>query len=175
MTKFNHNSKTFLLALFFSSFLAVAAKATNWGESRTYYVKFHFTQVAWGKEIVGVYAHTGVLMKKPYSGSGGYYWESVKHVKLEKNNDHFYAKELLGASTGKEGPSIIGPVVQYWVYFKDGSNLVTRENGISSGAYESFEAGPKANEASERLKKQFEEVKDTQQTECSQLSVFHVS
>ncbi|MEI8346308.1 MAG: hypothetical protein WCG27_02495, partial [Pseudomonadota bacterium] len=92
---------------------------------------YHFTTVAYNKEVESVRAHIGVVQQK---GTDKPYWDSVKDLDLERKNGHFYAKgELVGSQGGGSGePPLanLGPVVQYFVKFKDGSTLISETWGI---------------------------------------------
>ncbi len=114
------------LALALTLGLAAApAFATTFSATQSYYTALHFSARAWGKDVTGVYAHVGVLTKASAWRGGAEFWDGVQHVRLEKAGDHYFAKALLGGSSGYEYQYATGPIVQYWVYFADGTQLVT--------------------------------------------------
>src|SRR5690242_12713324 len=70
--------------------------ATTFESNTTYYVRLHFSQVAWDKPVAGVYAHLGVLTKadSDFHG-GGTFWQDVQHVQLTPGATGFTAKQVI--------------------------------------------------------------------------------
>lgn len=102
------------------------ALATSGHETSTYFVRFHFTASAFGKGVAAVYAHAGVRTIPPHSWQDrSEIWKYVRHVEMKRFGDHFFAKAPLTGGGGSDGEVDLGPVVQYWVYFEDGSELIT--------------------------------------------------
>lgn len=111
----------------FFSLLSSTASATSWSEHYTYFVRFHFDAFAFGKQVSSVYAHAGVLRQKSscQDPQRTRFWDDVKHIKMVRKNNHFFAKTLFRESTGECQPLVLGPIVQYWVYFTDGTSMQT--------------------------------------------------
>jgi hypothetical protein len=87
--------------------------------------RIHFTGKAFGKAVSGVYAHVGALQKEWYS-TPTYYWNDVQHVKMEKDwKGDFIGKAIFSGGYSSGGPSLVGAVIQYWVYFEDGTQMIT--------------------------------------------------
>jgi hypothetical protein len=91
-----------------------------------YMVVFHHTAQAFGKPVAAVYAHAGVLMRNPQEWGGEEYWVSIQHVPLEAKGDHLFAKAQFQAQSRPGAEQALGAMVQYWVYFQDGTQLKTR-------------------------------------------------
>lgn len=106
------------------------AYATNWNENDSFWVTYAYPKVSSDKDITNVYVHTGVLRDggdtcgfavEPKAGS----WDNVQHLKMTKTNDHFFTKLRLDSHTGQCQVGVKGPMVQYWVYFSDGTMTIT--------------------------------------------------
>lgn len=104
---------------------AAPAFSTTYSSSHVYATQLNFSATAWGKEVAGVYAHTGILTTASSWRGGQIFWQDVQHVHLEKAGDHFFAKAIVRASSEYEYQYVSGPIVQYWVYFADGTQMVT--------------------------------------------------
>jgi hypothetical protein len=115
---------TFALTLALSLF-APAAHATTFETSSTYYARVHFTSTAFGKPVAGVFAHIGVFTERADVRGGGTFWNNVQHVQMDRVGDHFEAKIEISGDGGYESQTVKGPIIQYWVYFKDGTMKVT--------------------------------------------------
>ena len=87
--------------------------------------KVHYTKVAFGKKSKSVTAHLGVKVNSYPSGSD-VFWQDVQDLDLEKGAESFSANIVLKGIGGKNGPTLLGPVVQYWVRFQDGTMTVSR-------------------------------------------------
>jgi hypothetical protein len=73
----------------------------------------------------------GVLAQQPQGPNTNKYWDSVKHVQMKATGDHFFTALVLQARHTMGYPRIFGPIIQYWVYFKDGSaKQITRSEMI---------------------------------------------
>ena len=110
--------------------VAVPAGATSFHEDFTYYVRYHFNATAWDKPVAAVYVHTGVLVQASVPRGGQYFWEAVQHFPLALKDGHFFGKAMLRAYSAYEYQYVQGPRVQYWVYFRDGSSIVTEAYAI---------------------------------------------
>ena len=103
-----------------------SASATTWSQSQSIFVRYHFSGFAYSKQVREVYVHAGVQRYPSHCMSGqSAYWDRVRHIKMESMNGHFFAKAQFAEYTGECQAAIGGPVVQYWVYFTDGTSLVT--------------------------------------------------
>ncbi len=101
--------------------------ATSWHGRKVYLIQAHYSAEAFGKEVASVMVHSGVSVKEQNWGlsSDKTYWVDVQDHQLTRYDRHFQSTFLLHAQDGKFMPSILGPVVQYWVTFKDGSSLIS--------------------------------------------------
>lgn len=113
-------------AIAFTSLLFISLQgfATTWSGRDQYWVSYHFTKIAFGKQVRSVYIHTGILRQQRY-GYDSTYWENVAHIPMEDKGNHFFAKLKLTAYPGEMEPNVIGPIVQYWVSFTDGTEMIT--------------------------------------------------
>ena len=158
-----------------------AAQATTWNENDRYWATYNFSSQAFGKTVQTVYAHTGVARGnnscgQMYGTAGA--WDNVQHIQMTKIGDHFFAKATLTSGTSECSPSVLGPVVQYWVYFTDGSQMVTDTvsvpftettltapgTGPGSSYMDSFDASSELND------KAFAKVTDATTTDATHLS-----
>jgi hypothetical protein len=106
--------------------VAVSSFAEN-VERNTYLVTIHFSSHAFGKNVVAVYGHAGILMSDDEYES---FWQDTKHIEMEHKGDHFFGKATLMANTGRGYPDMVGPRIQYWVHFEDGSKIITQDYEI---------------------------------------------
>jgi hypothetical protein len=142
--------------------MASPAMATYYGCTYRYYVTYHFSGFAYNKEVESVKVHTGVVQQKGMENS---YWGSIKDLEMEKKGDHFYVKtELIGQQGGGDGnPNLVnlGPVVQYFVQFKDQTTLITPIWGILMNySYNKFAVEEQVTQAIEKFN-QVQDAKDT--------------
>lgn len=109
---------------------APRALATWYGTESTYAVTYHFTAEAWGKPVASVAVHTGVLVEH----RDGREWQSVQHLAMQRDGDHYTARATLvgsaGGGSGAEYTLDLGPVAQYWVEFADGTTSITEVSGV---------------------------------------------
>lgn len=119
----------FKLALALSIALSSSAFASSASYKSQYYVRFHFSEKAYGKTVKSVFVHTGVSVdtSSPYYETPNPVWQDVNDVQLHKTGDHFFVRTQLKASyfISSGGIRKVAPVAQYWVTFEDGSKLVT--------------------------------------------------
>ncbi|MBS1984936.1 MAG: hypothetical protein JST16_12275 [Bdellovibrionales bacterium] len=110
-----------------------SAHATYYGCSSTYYVQAHYSQQAFGLEVREVSVHAGVL-ESIYHGDTQqveYRWDptTIVHQQMEKVGDHFFTKFTTGGYRGGGDGAIVtsnlGPRIQYWVFFTNGSSMVS--------------------------------------------------
>ncbi|MEZ4741076.1 MAG: hypothetical protein R3B45_01270 [Bdellovibrionota bacterium] len=115
--------RTLLLTLVLMS--SSAAFATNYGCTFNYLSEIHFGKSLNGKAISSVYAHVGALEERPLYLGGGTYWTDVKHIPLEDKGDHFFATVEVKGWSGYSVDQNKGAIVQYWIYFEDGTETKT--------------------------------------------------
>jgi hypothetical protein len=125
--KLKNASITASLLLVFST----AAFATWYSTTYKYDVHYHFSDIAWGKRVKAVYVHTGALGEEHYLDTGrkSFTWRNVQHVPMSHVGDHFSADlSVTGETGGGAGAYHVinrAPVVQYWLYFEDGTSSIT--------------------------------------------------
>jgi hypothetical protein len=113
------------LAFTFAALAAPVAHATTYSSTTTYFTRFHFDAEAFGKPVAAVSAHTGVLTVKAAWRDADAYWVDVHDIALVRAGDHFEAKATLVGSSSYANHYAQGVVVQYWVTFEDGTELIT--------------------------------------------------
>lgn len=116
-----------LLETIFGMVLLAAAAHAASPSLHNYRVLLHHTGGAYGRRVAAVYAHAGVLMQNPDRLGGDTFWVDVRHEPMQRRGGHFFAKASMQARSQPGGPQAVGAVVQYWVYFQDGSHLKTRD------------------------------------------------
>jgi hypothetical protein len=106
--------------------LIPSAHATSETGTYAYFVHYNFSEVAFGKRVASVVVHTAVL-RGPDECRGAFetYWENIQDVQMTTSNGNFTATAKVQSSVGECQPSQLGPIVQYWVNFKDGTQLIT--------------------------------------------------
>ncbi len=112
----------------FLLFLSSHSFATSWKSDIVYFVRAHYSAVAFGKPVQSVMVHTGVLEQDGPGWMGAreiFYWTDSKDIFLQQKGDHFAGQYLLEASSSKFGPFVKYPVVQYWITFTDGTRTIS--------------------------------------------------
>jgi hypothetical protein len=169
------------------SFLALfttlsSAWATSWKQETVYWVQYHFSDYAFGKPVASVLAHTGILRAaEPRCRGRGFeshsYWESVDDLEMVRTNQHFYAKKKFHATTNPCQAPVVGPLVQYWVSFQDGSQMITQETLVPL----TTEPELKANiwedfiRAVNQIDFQFQDIQDASETSGKMIQWEHAS
>ncbi len=127
---------------------AAQTYATTWRSEFECFVKIHFTQVAYGKNVSQVMAHIGVEQWRSPSWMGGKAeteWANVQDVPLKLQANAFLGQAVLKGESGKFGPYLKNFAVQYWVNFQDGSSTITPiypipvENSQMTNSWEDYE------------------------------------
>lgn len=113
-----------------ASMLSTAASASSFNCSHEFFIQAHFSKQAFGKEVAGVYAHVGAYQKEANWKGGKYFWDDVQHVELKDQGQHYEARIKVNARSSYEDVYNDGARIQYWVYFKDGSEQVTKDFSI---------------------------------------------
>jgi hypothetical protein len=117
--------KRISLSLLFLSLTLIcqSAFATHYTETQNYWVIYSLPGDFWGKTISEVYIHGGVLQESnPCSSATKYqWWTDETYADMRNMGDHFFTKLKFTTKTEECGPFILGPVVEYIVYFKDGT------------------------------------------------------
>ena len=128
-----------MLRYLFVLLFPVSAQATAWHMSHCYGAQYHFNKVAFGKEVKEVWVDTAVKLKHTYSTRPD---ERVglQHFKLNERRNHFFGTTMLHAMSD-EGLRSKGVVVQYWVYFKDGTQMVTSEVSVPEFSFRDTDWG----------------------------------
>lgn len=97
------------------------------------FCNLHYSEVAYGKKVNSVFAHTGVLTCTERFDSitntlvRDEYWESVSDVQMTKNpkeNGSFVGSIVLKANSSIYNSCGLKPMVQFWVTFDDGSTKI---------------------------------------------------
>ncbi len=89
-----------------------------------YFVRYHHTTFAYGKEIERVMIHTGALCVS-WLHEGRTYWTEIEDRFLTRTDEHFYGSHIIKGSSAKFADYCEQPVVQYWVDFKDGTSAIS--------------------------------------------------
>jgi hypothetical protein len=150
------------------------ANASSFYTSDHYFALFHFDAVAWGKAVRSVKVHTGVLEQAAFSDSGnGQYWADVQDILMVKVGDHFFAKAKLDGFSQSHNDSNLGPVVQYFVEFEDGTSMITNAVKISISGREDFSyVAPE--DRMDKAESDFDSATDVDSTKAVQISVTEV-
>ena len=145
----------------------------------THFLKFSAPGVATAKEVASATVRYGVLAMPPLHQPGmpwgmpfKPFWAGEKSMALERKGDHFFAKARIDVSECDGGPQM-GPVmVEYTLKFKDGSDLILREQSVkietqaNTSDYESY------NRAMAEAGKAFNAAADAKETSCSSVSFY---
>lgn len=107
-----------------SIFVSTSALATAYRGHISFFTQFHFDRFAYGKEVKAVFAHAGILTIA-YPGAPNKTWKNIQHFSLVKQSDSFSNVLTFEGPRSSHGEHSENVVVQYWVYFTDGSELVT--------------------------------------------------
>jgi hypothetical protein len=167
--------RVILAALLWISATGVA-EATSYNGWITYFTRLHFSAEAWSKDVVGVYAHVGGKTTYGYSEPGHYYWSDVQHVRLERSGGAFVGKAVVHGPRSSGGENTHGLYVQYWVYFADGTELVTETTTMFPVSWEGHTEGtPEAAESYDRLERELEDDDTIDGTEVVAHEAGHVS
>jgi hypothetical protein len=127
--------KKYLIVAYVFSMLGTFqnARAETWKKDSVYWVNFHFSNFAFEKKIPvsRVVVHTGLLREPNPLCRGrffktGPYWEDEAWIPMDHAPDHFFSKKRFHSFVGQCQDPVIGPIVQYWVYFSDGDVRVTQ-------------------------------------------------
>jgi hypothetical protein len=108
-----------------------AAHATYYGCDSTYLISANFSEKAYGKSVQAVAIHSGTLelINDASTGSQKKIWSGMSDIKMVKVGNHFFGKvETSGHSGGGTGAIVtknLGPVIQYWITFVDGSSMIS--------------------------------------------------
>ncbi len=147
--------------------ISLSSFGTTLSRAYQYYTGLHFSEVAFDKKVVAVYAHVGVHSKQPEWRGGKEYWQDVRHIELKKGDGKFTGKVVLKASAGYNDHYVYGPVVQYWVYFEDGTERKTDNAKILVQHDGQFNSDTKKEykEAGAKLQKLLDEM-DVDRTTC---------
>ena len=148
---------------------ALAAQASIMDFDRTFYCNFHFDQVAWGKPVQSVMAHTGAWLKHPAftpDHRNRVEWVDVQDIALEKRGDHFFGKAMIDAQVYYGSLAVEDrPIVQFWVNFADGTSTILPETFIQKSAeYQLFYELDR--EASQKAIAEFEKLNDASTVSC---------
>jgi hypothetical protein len=158
--------KLFLVGI---SFYSSASLATWAGCASTYYVAASFPAFFQGKEVMNVHVHAGVQEATETFGNqpAKTYWDPfsiINFQEMTKVGDHFFTKYKTNGQRGggSGGPRIEnqGPVIQYWVEFKDapGQSFIDEVRAVPVSAYYGYsqpEAQQKAIEEFNKLTNAF--------------------
>lgn len=112
-------------ALLFFGFISLASEAKATAESCRYhyFANLHFSQVSFSKNVSRVYAHVGSLTQLSSSRDLG--WTDVQHIELKPGKYGFQGKtEIVGGTVSNRFYNL-GAVIQYWVFFEDGTQLIS--------------------------------------------------
>jgi hypothetical protein len=172
--------RLFTLILFAWALLPNSSQATSGHEYNTYFVTLHFKDTYFDKKVKAVFAHVGIQYKKRIYSPGELYWVDVKHLEMSKKGDHFFQKiELEGEFHTHYGDYLVGPIVQYWVYFEDGTELKTKEGLIHLEDRPQSIMGTrdtlKNSDLYKQNKKDFENLSDTDKTKAIKISASYAS
>ncbi len=123
----NHFRILTFFGLLLSLSLPHSVYATTWGMKETVVSVYSFSEKAFGKEVASVSVHTGILKERSTcAGEHGTFWDSVQDIKMERSGSgRFFAKAMFASSSGECQPLVRELVVQYFVLFTDGSQMVT--------------------------------------------------
>lgn len=136
-----------------------------------YRVLFHFDGVAHGKPVAAVYTHGGVLMQNPDSMGGDTFWVGVRHDPMERKGDHYFSKASMQARSYPGGPQALGAVVQYWVYFQDGTHMKTRDIPVKLDRHVYSTWGKSYVDALGGMQHEFQRRQDTARTDGWEVTV----
>lgn len=123
-----------LIMLILTAFIANPTTATTRYHQTTFYCEFHFTKFSFDKSVNRVMAHAGIATIRssyPYIDEPDYYWQDVKDTDLKYQGekiDAFIGKRVLTARhrSGSREDTIF-PIVQFWVTFDDGTEMILDE------------------------------------------------
>lgn len=132
------------------------AFATSGGCQIRYATRFQFDRIAFGKEVVGVYAHVGSLQRASAWRGGQRSWDDVQHIQLVPTaSAGFVGYGTIAGAESYEYTYSEGAIVQYWVYFADGSQMITEPAMVriagSTSVQDSSNFDRKAADAIEQL------------------------
>jgi hypothetical protein len=147
-----------------------AANATTFSSTHRFFVQIHFDGIAFDREVAGVYAHVGSLTRQAGWRGGQLFWDDVQHVQMERVGDHFFARAEVNGSSGYEYQYCLGATIQYWVYFADGTSMVTDAASVPTIDRVSFSNSEDSmREYEEELNRQrtnLDRIEDTERTQA---------
>lgn len=152
-----------------------AAMATTFQSTTHYYSNLHFSRHAFGKDVEAVYAHVGVLQKSPDWQGGRAWWESVQHIPMSRIGNHFFAKSKHIGRSQHQSTYASGVVVQYWIYFADGSQMQTVAELLPQSDFGTFVETSEPNKAfieeRKKLEERFEFTVDANRSETYTITI----
>jgi len=153
-----------------------SASATSYSGTRTYFTQIHFSKIAFDKEVAGVYAHVGLLTSNPFGDVGSYFWSAVQHTRMEEEDGKFTAKVVLSGPVNSHGNSVLNAVIQYWIYFSDGTSMISNESKIEEKSWSIFQSGdPDYLRTYKEKKQELEDEDNIEATKAVVIEHGHVS
>ena len=163
--------KKALFGFLLAAFLPATAFATSWHQTDTFFIKLHFGNKYFGKDVVGVYAHLGIVKIHNTCGFKGVdYWDKVQHVKMTKKGDHYFKAVIITDGMSECSPTIKGAAVQYWVYVKGQKKEMLTQSVMIPTNHIRANMGSGADKTSQMTKDFKKQAKDATKTEATRYS-----
>jgi len=119
--------KFFLIGLFLCLSINPRVQAEEEHSDYYYVLRLHFSEFAYFQQVDRVIAHVGIQAHDiDLNGwANRTYWKDPKNIELQFENNQFESLILLQAREKLAGPLVDYPVVQYEIWFADGSKQST--------------------------------------------------